>query len=267
MAARTRRGKSRPRGGRDLLGQAQDLIYQACETPSLKRRAALAKKALAIFPDCADAYVLLAEAAASPAEALDLCRKGVEAGERAIGKQSFDEDVGHFWGILETRPYMRVRACLAQLLWDCHQPDEALAHWRDMLRLNPNDNQGIRYVLAAHLLELGHDHELGALLKQHEDDGRACMIWTRALFAFRSQGDDSNSRRLLAEALESNPHVPAYLLGHKPLPRELPEYTGLGEESEAMSWAVANIKAWQMTNGALAWLAERIGTEKPTILH
>jgi hypothetical protein len=34
-----------------------------------------------------------------------------------------------------------------------------------------------------------------------------------------------------------------------------------------MSLAVANIKAWQMTNGALAWLAERIGTETPTILH
>ncbi len=93
------------------------------------------------------------------------------------------------------------------------------------------------------------------------------MIWTRALFTFRTQGDNSKSRRALAEALESNPHVPPYLLGHKPLPRELQEYTGLGDESEAMSWAVANIKALEMTNGALAWLAERINTEKPTTLH
>jgi len=267
MAAKTKPEKPGPRGRRDLLDHAEELIDQARETPSLKRRAALAKKALAIFPDCADAYVLLAEAAASPAEGLDLCRKAVDAGERAIGKQAFDQDVGHFWGILETRPYMRARACLAQLLWDCYQPDEALAHWRDMLRLNPNDNQGIRYVLASRLLELGRDHELGVLLKEHEDDVRAYMIWTRALFAFRTYGDNSISRRALADALESNPHVPPYLLGQKPLLCELPDYTGLGDESEAMSWAVANIKAWQITNGALAWLAERINAETPTILH
>ena len=40
-------------------------------------------------------------------------------------------------------------------------------HWRDLLRLNPNDNQGIRYVLAARLLELGRDRELAVLLKAH----------------------------------------------------------------------------------------------------
>jgi tetratricopeptide (TPR) repeat protein len=136
--------------------------------------------------------------------------------------------------------------------------DPALAHWRGLLRLNPNDNQGVRYILAARLLELGRDRELAALLKEHQDDGRAFMIWTRALFAFRTEGDNSKSRRALARALASNPHVPAYLLGAKPIPDELPDYTGLGDESEAMCWAAENIKAW---------LAARTGAAKPALLN
>ncbi len=267
MGGKTKAGKPGPRADRDLLGQAQDLIYEAWEYANPMKRAAMARKALKISGDCADAYVLLAEAAAAPAKALELYRKGVEAGERALGKQAFGKEAGHFWGILETRPYMRARAGLAQSLWDHGRHDDALAHWRDMLRLNPNDNQGIRYVLAARLLELGRDRELAALLQEHKDDGRAFMIWTKALFAFRTQGDNPKSRRALAQALESNSHVPAYLLGDKPIPRALPDYTGLGDESEAMCWAAENIKAWRATSGALAWLAERINSEKPTFLN
>ena len=50
------------------------------------------------------------ETAETPEQALELYRKGVEAGERALGSESFNEYAGHFWGHLETRPYMRARA-------------------------------------------------------------------------------------------------------------------------------------------------------------
>jgi hypothetical protein len=86
--------KTKPRkpglgGGRDLLSQAEDLIYQAWEMSDHKKRSALARKALSISPDCADAYVLLAEAATAPAKVLELYRKGVEAGERVLGQETF----------------------------------------------------------------------------------------------------------------------------------------------------------------------------------
>ncbi len=49
------------------------------------RRAQLARKALEISPDCADAYVLLAEEKARTlGEARDLFVQGVAAGERAL---------------------------------------------------------------------------------------------------------------------------------------------------------------------------------------
>jgi len=257
---RTKAGASGSRVGRNLLGQAQELIYNAWETADRKRRVALAQKAIGISPDCADAYVLLAEETATLDEALEFYRKGVEAGERALGRHAFESDAGHFWGILETRPYMRARAGLARCLWESGKRDEALAHYRDMLRLNPNDNQGLRYVLVSCLLDLGRDEEITDLLKLYEDDAAAAFAWTVALLAFRRHNDSPESGEKLAAALESNPHVLAYMLGRKKLPRRLPDLIGFGDESEAICYAAENIDAWKATEGALTWLAERVDT-------
>ena len=60
------------------LGQAQALMYRGFEERDERRRVRLAQDALAISPDCADAYVLLAEHATSRREALRLYGQGVE---------------------------------------------------------------------------------------------------------------------------------------------------------------------------------------------
>ena len=84
---------------------AQEIIYDAWEAGDRRKRVALAKKALALSPLCADAYVLLAqETARDLDQEIDLYRQGVLTGEKALGKACFREDVGHFWGLLETRP-------------------------------------------------------------------------------------------------------------------------------------------------------------------
>jgi tetratricopeptide (TPR) repeat protein len=255
--------KARPVGltshrGRDLLAQAQDIIYRAWEAPSPKRRVMLALKALETSADCADAYVILAEAAIALDEALELYQQGVQAGQRALGKEPFEEDVGYFWGLLETRPYMRARAGLAQCLWESGRREAALEHYHDLLRLNPNDNQGLRYVLVVCLLELGRDNEVAKLLEVYPDDAAAIWPWTSALLAFRNQGDTPDARAKLDAALQRNPHIPPFLLGKKRLPRALPNLVGFGDESEAVCYAADNLALWQATSGALAWLAEVI---------
>ena len=179
----------------------------------------LARKALEISPDCADAYVLLAEHAQTAEEARKLYEQGVAAGERALGKQAFEEYAGHFWGILETRPYMRAREGLAQCLWEAGRREEAAEHYQEMLRLNPNDNQGVRYSLATLLLDMDRDEDLRRLLAEYEDDASAEWAYTRALLAFREGGESAQANKLLTQAMKVNKHVPAYLLGHKQLPR------------------------------------------------
>ena len=198
-------------------------MYEAFEAQG-EEKLRLAHKALSISADCADAYVLLAEHTSRPEEALRLYEQGLAAGERALGQEAFQEYQGRFWGFLETRPYMRARLGLAQAQWELGRRDEAVGHYRDMLRLNPDDNQGVRYVLAACLLDLGRYEDLGRLLSDYRDDGSTEWAYTKALLAFRKEGDSDRARKLASRAAKGNRHVPAYLLGIKPMPRELSEY-------------------------------------------
>ena len=147
-------------GGADVdtpLAKAQTLVYRAFGEDDEGRRLQLAREALDLCADCADAYVLLAEHAPGRKEALSLYEKGVAAGERALGPDAFQKAVGRFWGVLETRPYLRARLGLAHSLWAAGRHDEAVGHLQDMLRLNPHDNQGVRYTLAGFLLLLDRD--------------------------------------------------------------------------------------------------------------
>ena len=240
------------------LRKAQDIMYDAWEVSDPKRRIALARRALETSPDCADAYVLLAEETASSLpEASHLYRQGVEAGERVLGREAFEEDVGHFWGILETRPYMRARAGLAECLWAAGKHEESIEHYKEMLRLNPNDNQGIRDLLMPRLIERGKDKEAEALFKQYHDDGMASWIYSRALLDFRKMGDSEISRKSLKAAVKKNHHIPSYLLGRKKIPQSLPDYYSPGAETEAMFYTKENLEAWKITPGALDWLLDQ----------
>lgn len=241
------------------LEKAQELIYEAFETGSHRKRVQLAKKALKVSSDCADAYVLLAEETAEdPKEAKELYEKGVQAGARAVkqtlGEEAFEEDAGHFWGILETRPYMRARLGLALALWELGERSETIGHYQQMLHLNPNDNQGVRYLLASALLEEGLDDDLGELLETYEDDAGASWVYARALWRFRTQGNGEEARSALEEAISFNPFVPEYLLGRRGMPGALPALVGFGDESEAMVYFAEALPGWLRTPGAIEWL-------------
>jgi tetratricopeptide (TPR) repeat protein len=237
-------------------GRAAALLEQAYEAGSEVRRLELARQALAAWPDCADAYVLLAEHAPARKDAQALYEQGVAAGERALGARAFQEAAGHFWGVLETRPYMRARLGLAHALWTGGRREEAAAHLQEMLRLNPNDNQGVRYTLAGWLLALDRDADLERLLQQYEDDGSAAWAYTRALLAFRKGGDTPEARELLKAAQKVNKHVPPYLTDDKRLPSAPPPYYSPGAESEAVMYAGTFLPGWKNTPGSTAWLRQ-----------
>jgi len=240
------------------LREAQDLMYEAWDARRPEQRIALARQALEISADCADAYNLLAEQATTdPKRAWALYHEGVQAGERAIGLEAFENDVGHFWGLLETRPYMRALWGSAQCSWELGQQQDAVAHARELLRLNPNDNQGVRHRLAAWLLELNRLDAVKTLLNRYEDDGFASFPYAQALIAFREEGDTPKARALLAKALSTNPHVPEFLLGYKEMPVCTPDDVGFGDEREAIAFCADYASVWSRTPGAIEWLRTR----------
>ena len=183
-------------------------MYDAWEAGTARERVRLARQALALSELCVDAHVLLAEnSARTTVEARDHYRRGVAAGEKALGPEAFERDAGHFWGLLETRPYMRARSGLADCLWALDERSAAIGHYREMLRLNPNDNQGLRHVLTSWLFTTGDLDALEELLDAYDNDAFVEWAYAKVLLAFR-KGDRADADASLAAAWKRNPHVP-----------------------------------------------------------
>lgn len=247
----------------DPLFVAQDMMYDAWDEPLKRTRIKLARQALEISDICADAWTLLAwEAAKTVIETRDYLEKAVAAGEaavrRALGPDAFEDEVGHFWGILETRPYMRARAALAESLWETGEREEAVAHWWDMLRLCPNDNLGIRHILGPRLVVLNQLRRARELLDEYVEESFVEWGYTHALLLFLQGGPNSGANKALKSAIDNNPYVPTYLLGAKRLPRNPPPHYALGSKEEAILYVLSSDDIWKSTKGALAWLDETV---------
>lgn len=238
------------------LEQAQDICYEAFEARG-RKQIQLAKKALEVCPDCVDAYVILAESRSNPQEAYDLYAKGVEVGAKTLGKQFFKEEAGRFWGIIQTRPYMRARQGLAENLEKMGRVEEAIEHYQDMLRLNPNDNQGVRECLLPCLLITKRTQEADALLKRYKEDGMAMWNYGKALSTFIQKGDTPTARKCLKKAIECNAAAADYILEDGTLP-PWPQSYSIGSEEEAIVCAHVQRLAWEFTTGAIDWLEENL---------
>ena len=103
----------------------------------------------------------------------------------------------------------------------------------------------------------------GVCWPQYEDDALAEWAYTKALVAFREGGETAQANKLLKQAVKANKHVPAYLLGHKQLPHDLPPYISVGGDDEAASYAVGNRRAWLNTPGAISWLRKTLDVPLP----
>lgn len=238
--------------------RAQDIAYRAFDAVG-RRRVILAREALAVWPDCADASVILGEQAAGPARALPFYQQAVAAGRRALGDEAIDRMTGNFWSVLETRPYMRARLGLARTLVELGRPDEAIPEYLDLLHLNPNDNQGARYLLLLQYLRANRDAEASELLARYPDDPTAEWAYSRVLLCLRS-GDRPQAIASLEVARNFNSVVPEYLLDQDAEPPALDDFgVSIGGPDEAWEYAQAYGDIWRATQGALDWLRRQEG--------
>ena len=83
-----------------------------------------------------------------------------------------------------------------------------------MLKLNPGDDQGIRYLLLGCLLRRNDISAVKELLAAYEDEWSASWLYTRALVAFREgHAAEQQTAQLVQDAWSANQHVPAVLAG------------------------------------------------------
>mgnify|MGYP003387911476 CR=1 FL=1 len=229
-------------------GEHLDAAWEALDSEESEIAATHARKALTLAPDEIDAYSLLAEIAATAAEKQALLREAVRIGTHEWSACFRKPSETSFWLSLGTRPYMRAVHSLSIVLWDTGAADkrlEAVGFARHLLRLNPNDNQGIRFLLLA-WLPIVHQWARAA------QPARPETTYWHALHLFRA--GSSQADEFLTAAIAINPHVPA-MLASKRQPMMPPgDSVAFRSPEEAQAYSHMAHEAWRATPKAMAWL-------------
>jgi hypothetical protein len=168
--------------------------------------------ALARQPGFLEAGLALAwmQRGENPAQALATATTTLRQAEALVPK-GFKGRI--LWGHLGNRFYQRLLWLLLKLNHEQGRADAAARVARKLLRLNPGDNLGVRYVLPLLLLEEGEMAAARRALKTVADEYGLTAAATRAFAAF-AEGKPGEFRRELATALFTLPVLRAFLLNN-----------------------------------------------------
>jgi tetratricopeptide (TPR) repeat protein len=236
------------------MTHAEDLIDRAWDAKTDKTRLKLARQAIAIDPDSLDGYAIIAQSLGDTMERLPVLRDGAARGKILWATEMKAPSRHHFWLDIDTRPFMRVLHFLALTLWGAGAHDEAVKEAKTLLRLNPNDNQGIRELLHIWYPATGDWDALTKLLRRYRSDWSVSHLYTSWLLGFRSGNATATQS---AEALEANPYVPAILADPNAVvvddddDLEMRGYVLSGSNAEAAAYADFSRSVWQSVPGAI----------------
>ncbi len=164
---------------------AWDYLDMAYEADSPQDALKHAKKALQLDKNCLDAEVMIAELTTDNPEKLKLkYEELIVKAEEHLKKEDLliDETIGRFWGILETRPYMRLRHTYINHLLQLGKFRKSIKECEELLLLSEGDNLGVRYTLVA--LYAFFEDEINAmkLYKKYEEQRPHMLLPIVALY-------------------------------------------------------------------------------------
>jgi len=241
--------------GKRRVREAEDLVFDSWEAADRDEEVELLSKAVELDPGNVDAWLgLMRYGPLDGKEEIDFLRRLVDLGEKNLGKKLFREGKGIFWGLLETRPYMRARARLAFRLMEAGRLEESVAEHEGMLELCPNDNLGVRYGLMAIYLALNNLEGANRLFQEYDEREHCAMFaWAYVLERYLA-GDAGGATQALAAARKQNEHAEAYFAGLRRLPKKMPGSYSMGSPEEAViAWEILK-PAWKKHAEAQAWL-------------
>lgn len=233
--------------------QADNLYYEAIANFG-RRRIKLARQAIAIDPNHANATFLLAESTWDIEERIRLL-EGLITSWSAQNMELFREEIGQFWLVSQTRPYLRALGELAATYGYNGQRNEAIALYQEIFRLNENDNLGARYLIVPLLLNQNREAEAIQVLEKYPEQ-TASWLYSSAFIAYRQHGGHSPiAKKKLQNALKFNDHVVEFL--DPETPPYMPEHYGLGSREEAAVVAAEQKEVWSETAGFIPYLLEQ----------
>jgi tetratricopeptide (TPR) repeat protein len=135
---------------------------------------------------------------------------------------------------------------------------EAVAIMEEMLELNEHDNQGVRFTLLSALILLGDTEKFKKYDEMFADDKHsASILYSRALFAFKTEGNSANARKMLKEAFKANRFVVQQLIDDNSQITGIEAYSP-GSPEEAQIYVDYAFLPWHETEGAMEWLLNMV---------
>lgn len=158
------------------------------------------------------------------------------------------------WASAANRPALRLlyRRYLSQIQEG--ESAAAVATLETLLRLNPQDNHGVRAELMNHYLRDGKDEQALALAHRFPGDLLADLAYGEVLALYRL-GLEERARSVLDTAMRRLPRIPDYLT-RKRIKRPRANPLGLAPSGEVQAWLYreAMRDVWAAEPGVLAWL-------------
>lgn len=185
--------------------EAYRYLDMAADAATKAQALKYAKKALEVAPDNVDAQITVLELSSDTAETLvKKYRQLIETAESRLKADGWfsDDYVGEFWGVYETRPYMRIRANYIDALINCSMLKMAMDECREMLRLCENDNIGTRYRLM-HLFAHFEDEESALELLEKYNEKSTMFLLPLSILYFK-KGKFTKSAKYLRELNKCN---------------------------------------------------------------
>ncbi|SDH99527.1 tetratricopeptide repeat protein [Alteribacillus bidgolensis] len=237
--------------------RAQLMLYDAMLEPHPVEKNHLIQKALKIDENQPDAYLQLAKIAVSEKEELECTRKAVETGRAVLGEDFINKEKGHFWLLTETRPFMRAMQQYASLL-EFTDPKQAAQIYEEMLKLNPSDNQGIRYQLLSLYLLINEHDKASALIDEYPEES-AFWLFHQAFIEYMNNGLSKEFEVKLHKAEKENPYIIDYIVDLERMPIEpfMVEAFSPGSPEEAAIYIEDAVFMWQDEDELMNYLKKR----------
>lgn len=151
---------------------AEDFLELAEDADSKAQALKYAKMASRLDADNIDAKRMVEELSTEHAyELVKKYQKLIEQGKAIMAKKGYmkEEIIGEYWGILETRPFMRLYGGYVSLLVESGMMRLAAGACEEAIRYSENDNMGLRYTLM-HIYAYLEDEK--SMLKLHKKYGK-----------------------------------------------------------------------------------------------
>jgi tetratricopeptide (TPR) repeat protein len=161
------------------------------------------------------------------------------------------------WVLKENRAALRLLFRLFLLQEERGDATGAAATMEDLLRLNPDDNHGVRAELMNHYLRHREDQRALELASRFPNDLLADLAYGEVLALYR-MGQKEHAERALTRAVGRLPRIPHYLTRKRVRqPALRPDGVRPGDDDQAWLYREAMRDVWAAEPGVLAWLKKQ----------